>query len=177
MGFFRQEDWSGLPFAFPGDLPIPGIKPMSPTLAGVFFATEPLGKPVSSCFSINFITTVLLLPALKIPYDVHILTLSRPSWKENSDIEIWSSSLYSKYFYTKRTWELQWVHKNNGGKEVGKKRWPGALITKICSIIQEDSKKKKENSQSNFFLIKSKYSWFTMLCYFQVYSKMIQIYI
>ena len=48
MGFSRQEYWSGLPFPSPGDLPIPGIEPSSltsPALAGVFFTTEPLGKP------------------------------------------------------------------------------------------------------------------------------------
>ena len=32
MGFSRQEYWSGLPFASPGDLPAPGIEPGSPTL-------------------------------------------------------------------------------------------------------------------------------------------------
>ena len=37
MGFSRQEYWNGLPFPSPGDLPSPGIKPMSPTLAGRFF--------------------------------------------------------------------------------------------------------------------------------------------
>ena len=42
--FFRQEDCSGLPFPSPGDLPDPGIKPMSPALAGRFFTTEPPGK-------------------------------------------------------------------------------------------------------------------------------------
>ena len=30
MGFSRQEDWSGLPFPYPGDLPDPGMKPESP---------------------------------------------------------------------------------------------------------------------------------------------------
>ena len=30
MGFSRQEDWSGLPFPTPGDLPDPGIEPASP---------------------------------------------------------------------------------------------------------------------------------------------------
>ena len=45
MGFSRQECWSGLPFPSPGDLPNPGIKPASPTLAGGFFTTEPPGKP------------------------------------------------------------------------------------------------------------------------------------
>ena len=45
MEFSRQEYWSGLPFPSPGDLPDPGIKPMSPALAGGFFTTEPLRKP------------------------------------------------------------------------------------------------------------------------------------
>ena len=45
MGFPKQEYWSGLPFLSPGDLPNPGIEPTSPSLAGRFFTTEPLGKP------------------------------------------------------------------------------------------------------------------------------------
>ena len=48
MGFPRQEYWSGLPFPSPGDLPNPGIKPVSPAspiLAGRFFTTVPPGKP------------------------------------------------------------------------------------------------------------------------------------
>ena len=45
MGFSRQEYWSGLPFPPPGDLPNPGIKPTSPALVDVFFATELPGKP------------------------------------------------------------------------------------------------------------------------------------
>ena len=45
MGFSRQEDWSGLPFPPPGDLPDPGVEPVSPTLAGGFFSTEPPRKP------------------------------------------------------------------------------------------------------------------------------------
>ena len=44
IGFTRQEYWSGLPFPSPGDLPDPGIKPMSPALAAGFFTTEPPGK-------------------------------------------------------------------------------------------------------------------------------------
>ena len=34
-----------LPFPSPGDLPNPGIEPMSPALAGGFFTAEPPGKP------------------------------------------------------------------------------------------------------------------------------------
>ena len=43
VGFPRQEYWSGLPFPPQGDLPDPGIKPvslMSPALAGRFFSTS-----------------------------------------------------------------------------------------------------------------------------------------
>ena len=32
MGFPRQDYWSGLPFPSPGDLPNPGIEPVSPAL-------------------------------------------------------------------------------------------------------------------------------------------------
>ena len=32
MGFSRQEYWSGLPFPLPGDLPNPGIEPVSPVV-------------------------------------------------------------------------------------------------------------------------------------------------
>ena len=43
MGFSRQENWSGLPFPSPGDLPDPGIEPLSvrsPALASGFFTTS-----------------------------------------------------------------------------------------------------------------------------------------
>ena len=44
MGFSRQEYWSGLPFASPGELPNPGIKqlsPVSPALQADSLPTEP----------------------------------------------------------------------------------------------------------------------------------------
>ena len=43
MGFSKQECWSGFPCPPPGDLPDPGIKPvslLSPELAGEFFTTS-----------------------------------------------------------------------------------------------------------------------------------------
>ena len=46
--FSRQEDWSGLLFPPPGDLPQPGIEPVSPecsALAGGFFTTVPPPRP------------------------------------------------------------------------------------------------------------------------------------
>ena len=47
MGFFRQEYWSGLPFPPPEDLPDPGIKPASPSLAGGFTTIVPPRKPTA----------------------------------------------------------------------------------------------------------------------------------
>ena len=55
MGFPRQGYWSGLPFPSPGDLPDPGIKPMSPTSQEVscieskFFIADTAGKPIHLC--------------------------------------------------------------------------------------------------------------------------------
>ena len=43
MRFPRPEYWSGLQFPSPGDLPDPGIKPVSPALTGGFFNSEPPG--------------------------------------------------------------------------------------------------------------------------------------
>ena len=52
--FSRQEYWSGLPFPSPGDLPNPGIKPVtlvSPALQAYSLPSEPpekaLGKSIS----------------------------------------------------------------------------------------------------------------------------------
>ena len=45
MGFSRQEYWSGLPCSPPGDLPDPGIEPLSllsPALAGGFLTASTL---------------------------------------------------------------------------------------------------------------------------------------
>ena len=47
VGFSRQEYWNGLPFPSPGDLPDPGIEPVSltsPALAGRFFTTSATWK-------------------------------------------------------------------------------------------------------------------------------------
>ena len=46
-----QEYWGGLPFLPPGDLPGPGIEPMSPALQVDSLLAEPLGKPFL-CYSL-----------------------------------------------------------------------------------------------------------------------------
>ena len=45
VGFPRQENWSGLPFPPPRELPSPGMKatsPVSSALADKFFTTDPV---------------------------------------------------------------------------------------------------------------------------------------
>ena len=53
MGFPRQEYWSGLPCPSPGDLPNPGVEPislMSPALAGRFFTTSTTWEALGTTF-------------------------------------------------------------------------------------------------------------------------------
>ena len=45
MGFFRQEYWRVLPLPSPGDLPNPGIEPISPPVQADSLPSEPPGKP------------------------------------------------------------------------------------------------------------------------------------
>ena len=49
MGFSRQEHWSGLTFPSPGDLPNPGIEPVSLVLAGGFFTRTSLVAQTVKC--------------------------------------------------------------------------------------------------------------------------------
>ena len=63
MGFPRQEYWSGLPFPFAGDLPNPGIEPVSPAFTGGFFIIEPLGTVDVSAKSLFLVRAVLCIAA------------------------------------------------------------------------------------------------------------------
>ena len=41
MGFPKQEYWIGMLFPPPGDLPYPGIEPITPALIDMLFTTKP----------------------------------------------------------------------------------------------------------------------------------------
>ena len=43
MGFPRQEYWSGLPYFSPGNIPDPGIEPVSPALQADCLSVKPVG--------------------------------------------------------------------------------------------------------------------------------------
>ena len=74
--FSRQEYWSGLPFPAPGNLPDPGVEPMSlasPALAGEFFTTAPPGKPYRALLAENWRMVALLGELSEKPYVVRPL--------------------------------------------------------------------------------------------------------
>ena len=79
MEFSRQEDWSGLPFPSPWDLPDPGIEPGSPALQADALLSEPPGKPTLYLF---------IFPLHPSPWSKHRLCLSRPVQMSPT----WSSS-------------------------------------------------------------------------------------
>ena len=55
MEFSGEEDWSGVLFPTPGDLPYPGIEPVSPASAGRFFTTSTTWKaPDTVVIAIKF---------------------------------------------------------------------------------------------------------------------------
>ena len=60
MGFSRQEYWSGQPFPSPGDLPDPGIQPVSPALQAKSLLSELPGKPIRLCPPLIELTTGFL---------------------------------------------------------------------------------------------------------------------
>ena len=59
MEFSRQEYWSGLPFASPGDLPDPGMEPASPALQA---DSSPLSQQGSPSLLILTLTRIYHLP-------------------------------------------------------------------------------------------------------------------
>ena len=52
MGFSRPEYRGGLPFPSPGDLPDPGIEPISPVLQADSLHTEPLAKSYMKVYTL-----------------------------------------------------------------------------------------------------------------------------
>ena len=56
--FSRQEDWSGLPFPSPGDLPDLGMELESPTLRADSLSSKPPGKPAATDTRTHIINTL-----------------------------------------------------------------------------------------------------------------------
>ena len=65
-GFSRQENWSGLPFPSPGDLPNPGIEPRSPSLEADILTSEPPGKQSNWDLNLKWMVKFALLNLITI---------------------------------------------------------------------------------------------------------------
>ena len=89
MEFFRQEYWSGLPFPPSGDLPNPGIEPVSlvsPALAGGCFTTEPTEKhSLTTAREISSIPVAVSLPDLNCSHGWPPPAESSPSYYSRAD--------------------------------------------------------------------------------------------
>ena len=88
VGSSRQECWSELPFPSPGDLPRPGIKPVSLALAGRFFTTDPPGKPLpthSRCWLSTYCILDTLYYILLVSGSIHYWIL----YTRYSSIHYW----------------------------------------------------------------------------------------
>ena len=76
MKFSRQGYWSGLPFPSPGDLPDPGIEPISPALTADSLLLIHPGSPCSVLLwkIIIFLWTFCVLFQIKM-WNAHLFTL------------------------------------------------------------------------------------------------------
>ena len=100
LGFSRPEYWSGLPHPPPGDLPDPGIKPvslMSPALAARLFTTSATWQtPRKTCSDLHW----------------SLLNMDTPKLK------FWSGFLpQTGRQLGKMPWILQWQFRNFGSEE------------------------------------------------------------
>ena len=64
----QRGSWSGLPFPSLEDLPDPGIEPVSSSLAGRPFTTEPPGQPLLQCILLVKSCLVIFLPHIFVSF-------------------------------------------------------------------------------------------------------------
>ena len=111
-GFSWQEYWSGLQFLSPGDLPNPGIKPMSPTspaLLGGFFTTAPPGKPLIRIHFILIQQFYRWTWRLTFFAPLHALCKIYIIWQ---DVKGHKHLINQKHFLSNQS-EQSWCHRNN----------------------------------------------------------------
>ena len=90
MGFSRQEHWIGLLYPPPGDLPDPGIKPislLSPALAGRFFTASATWEGHLPLYSLPFTLLMVSLDEQKL-----VILLSTVSFSSFTGTTFVSSS-------------------------------------------------------------------------------------
>ena len=131
-GFSRPEYWRGLPFPSPRDLPNPGIEPTSasPALAGIFFTTEPPGKPQIGAYPWN----ILNQETFSVTHYLLILTHRKTSCPP-SEYHISHKYLYIGKIPWRREWQpppVFWPGEAHG------QRSPGGLQPMVPQRVRHD---------------------------------------
>ena len=102
-GIFQQEYWSGLPFSSPGDLRDPGIgiKPMSPSLTGGFFATWATWEAHKLVIYLKYVPEIQCFNKI-------ILLISWAKFHLFSTLEVKDSYYYYQHFlsYLQSLWDI-----------------------------------------------------------------------
>ena len=94
-GFSRQEYWGGLPCPSPGDLPDPGIEPISPALQADSLALNHQGSPLSKSDS-SFKTHLIYIIFSVKPFDTSLCSLKYFLLEHSYNVFSWlSPSLFS----------------------------------------------------------------------------------
>ena len=115
MGFSRQEYWGGMPCPPPGDLPNPGIEPMSlmsPALTDMFFTISVAWEAPTGLWSYKFIK-ISKLPILPIPKPFKCCFDSKGFiWKATDSLSFRLFLMeFLITFWRKKSWILVWVVK------------------------------------------------------------------
>ena len=122
MGFLKQKYWSGLPCSAPGDLPNPGIKPVSlisPALAGGLFIISTTWEALQLTTSIyNWVKAVPLINYISEHSKVAFLIKTRSeinsnTWlnlKRNSITHSLPIAIYLLIFHTPLSYSLPFPH-------------------------------------------------------------------
>ena len=110
MGFSRQEYWSGLPFPSLGDLPNPGIKPVSPALQADTLPSEPpgnvcfmyLGDPILVAYVFTIVMYSWIDPLICVPrvsFSCHLPLQDSPRSTGRSETGLLSYDCFCPVFW------------------------------------------------------------------------------
>ena len=124
MGFPRQEQWSGLLFPTPEDLPDSGIEPESPAFPSDSLASEPPRKPLNQkAFTIHSTSCRLSwskLSQLSLQKGIYLFRKSNGFLKS-----------YKHIYLQRRTWQNRWhdnfTRTNNAQVCVSSNHWVNSL--------------------------------------------------
>ena len=122
MGFFRQENWIGLPFLPLGDLPNPGMEPGSPTspaLAGGFHTIELLGN----LWTAGIYQIYQIYKCTKACYTSIIVRMSLNTYCSDENMSFLETGPLLSFFLSPHSstlaWKIPWMEEPGGLQSMG----------------------------------------------------------